>query len=110
MAVRAKIVAVFGEIFWGGIWRVLALKVAVSNFDLLETLPVPFVCLAEKWAPRKRSGGTSDTALAGVGQGVGLVTESNSRAEIDFIFLNADSSYQFTEISRRRKSCFTNEI
>ena len=38
MAVRVKIVAVFGEIFWGGIWRVLALKVAVSNFDLLETL------------------------------------------------------------------------
>ena len=32
--------AVFGEIFWGGIWRVLALKVAVSNFDLLETLRV----------------------------------------------------------------------
>ena len=38
MAVRVKIVAVFGEIFWGGIWRVLALKVAVSDFDLLETL------------------------------------------------------------------------
>ena len=38
MAVWAKIVAVFGKIFWGGFWRVWAPKVAVSDFDLLETL------------------------------------------------------------------------
>ena len=35
-----KIVAVFGKIFWGGFWRVWAPKVAVSDFDLLETLIV----------------------------------------------------------------------
>ena len=38
VAVWAKIVAVFGKIFWGGFWRVWAPKVAVSDFDLLETL------------------------------------------------------------------------
>ena len=32
--------AVFGKIFWGGFWRVWAPKVAVSDFDLLETLIV----------------------------------------------------------------------
>ena len=40
MAVRVKIVAVFGEIFWGGIWRVLALKMAVSDLKHLGTLMV----------------------------------------------------------------------
>ena len=40
MAVWAKIVAVFGKIFWGGFWRVWAPKVAVSDFDLLETLKI----------------------------------------------------------------------
>ena len=38
VAVWAKIVVVFGKIFWGGFWRVWASKVAVSDFDLLETL------------------------------------------------------------------------
>ena len=38
VAVWAKIVAVFGKIFWGGFWWVWAPKVAVSDFDLLETL------------------------------------------------------------------------
>ena len=42
MAVWAKIVAVFGKIFWGGFWRVWAPKVAVSDFDLLETLKFLF--------------------------------------------------------------------
>ena len=32
--------AVFGKIFWGGFWRVWAPKVAVSDFDLLETLNI----------------------------------------------------------------------
>ena len=45
MAVWAKIVAVFGKIFWGGFWRVWAPKVAVSDFDLLETL----VSAAQNW-------------------------------------------------------------
>ena len=40
VAVWAKIVAVFGKIFWGGFWRVWAPKVAVSDFDLLETLAI----------------------------------------------------------------------
>ena len=43
MAVWAKIVAVFGKIFWGGFWRVWAPKVAVSDFDLLETLAVKYL-------------------------------------------------------------------
>ena len=38
VAVWAKIVVVFGKIFWGGFWRVLAPKVAVSDLKHLLTL------------------------------------------------------------------------
>ena len=38
MAVWAKIVAVFREKNWGGFWRVLAPKAAVSDFEVLKTL------------------------------------------------------------------------
>ena len=38
VAVWAKIVAVFVKNFWGGFWRVWAPKLAVFDFDLLETL------------------------------------------------------------------------
>ena len=41
MAVWAKIVAVFREKNWGGFWRVLAPKVAVSDFEVLKTLKAP---------------------------------------------------------------------
>ena len=38
MAVWAKNMEVFGKENWGGFWRVLAPKVAVSDLELLETL------------------------------------------------------------------------
>ena len=38
MAVWAKIVAVFVKNFWGGFWRALAPKVAVSDLEQLTTL------------------------------------------------------------------------
>ena len=41
MAVWAKIVAVFREKNWGGFWRVLAPKVAGSDFEVLKTLVKP---------------------------------------------------------------------
>ena len=33
-------VVFFGKIFWGGFWRVLAPKVAVSDLEVLKTLTI----------------------------------------------------------------------